>query len=135
MVAAFQRRRDVVVDALNSIEGIRCQKPRGAFYVFPNVAGACERLGVFEALGSLSEDVRSRTTPSTLLQMFLLFRYGVATLDRKSFGRIGSEGKHYLRISIATGLEDLEQAMERIEQALFDRTGFAAWLRSGAPLY
>jgi aspartate/methionine/tyrosine aminotransferase len=92
-------------------------------------------LGVFEALGSLSEDVRSRTTPSTLLQMFLLFRYGVATLDRKSFGRIGSEGKHYLRISIATGLEDLEQAMERIEQALFDRTGFAAWLRSGAPLY
>jgi aspartate aminotransferase len=135
MVAAFQERRDIVVDALNSIEGIRCQKPRGAFYVFPNVAGACERLGVFEALSALPKDVRSRTTPSTLLQMFLLFRYGVATMDRKSFGRIGSEGKHYLRISIATGLDDLEEAMKRIRRALADRSGFSAWLRSGAPLH
>lgn len=135
MVAAFQRRRDVVVEALNGIEGIRCQKPRGAFYVFPNVAGACERLGVLDGLGALPKDVRSRTTPSTLLQMFLLFRYGVATMDRKSFGRIGSEGKHYLRISIATGLDDLEEAVRRIRTALSDRAGFSAWLRSGAPLY
>ena len=135
MVAAFQERRDVVVERLNAIAGIRCQKPRGAFYVFPNVSGACERLGVFEALDALPEAVRSRTTPSTLLQMFLLFRYGVATLDRKSFGRIGSEGKHYLRISIATGLDDLGEAMARIRQAVADRSGFASWLRSGAPLY
>ena len=114
--------------------GIRCQKPRGAFYVFPNVTGACERLGVFEALGSLPKDVRSRTTPSTLLQMFLLFRHGVATMDRKSFGRIGSEGKHYLRLSIATSLDDLKEAIVRIQGALADRSGFAAWLRSGTPL-
>ncbi len=135
MVAAFQARRDVVVEALNRIPGIRCQKPRGAFYVFPNVAGACERLGIFEALAALPEDVRSLTTPSTLLQMFLLFRYGVATMDRKSFGRIGSEGKHYLRISIATGLADLEEGLARIAAAVDDREGFATWLRSGAPLY
>jgi aspartate/methionine/tyrosine aminotransferase len=134
MVAAFQERRDVVVKALNRIPGIHCQKPRGAFYVFPNVAGACERMGILEAHSSLAKDLRSRTTPSTLLQMFLLFRYGVATMDRKSFGRIGSDGKHYLRISVATGLADLEEALSRIEAATDDRAGFAAWLRSGAPL-
>jgi aspartate aminotransferase len=134
MVAAFQERRDVVVKALNRIAGIHCQKPRGAFYVFPNVAGACERMGILEAHSSLAKDLRSRTTPSTLLQMFLLFRYGVATMDRKSFGRIGSDGKHYLRISVATGLADLEEALSRIEAAIDDRAGFAAWLRSGAPL-
>jgi aspartate/methionine/tyrosine aminotransferase len=135
MVAAFEARRDVVVAALNRIDGIRCQKPRGAFYVFPNVAGACERLGVFEAFATLPAEQRSNTTPSTLLQMFLLFRYGVATMDRKSFGRIGSEGKHYLRVSIATGLPDLEEAVSRIEAAVGDRAGFATWVRSGAPLF
>jgi len=45
MVDAFSKRRDFVVDALNSIGGIRCQKPKGAFYVFPNIAGICEKLG------------------------------------------------------------------------------------------
>lgn len=130
MVAAFQERRDAVIPALNRIEGIRCQTPRGAFYAFPNVAGACERLGIPAAWEALPEEDRERTTPSTLLQMFLLFRYGVATMDRKSFGRIGSEGQHYLRISIATGLGDLREGLRRIEAALADRDGFASWLAS-----
>ncbi len=56
-------------------------------------------------------------------------------MDRKSFGVIGNEGRHYLRISIATGLEDLEEARRRIAAALDDRTGFAAWIRAGADLY
>jgi aspartate aminotransferase len=135
MVAAFEQRRDVVVEALERIEGISCQKPRGAFYVFPNVAGACARVGALEAYGALPEAIRSRTTPSTLLQMFLLFRYAVATMDRKSFGRIGSEGKHYLRISVATSLPDLKEAVARIETAVSDRAGFLEWLRSDATLY
>lgn len=134
MVAELERRRDVVVDGLNRIEGIRCQRPRGAFYVFPNVAGACETLGAIDAWAALDDDARARTTPATLLQMFLLYRYDVATMDRKSFGVIGSEGRHYLRLSIATGLADLEEAVARLATAVTDRAGFAAWLRSGDPL-
>ena len=135
MVSAFQERRDVVVGALNRIDGVRCQKPLGAFYAFPNVAGACERLGVLEAYAAMPAKLKGRTTPSTLLQLFLLFRHHVATMDRKSFGTIGCEGKHYLRISIATGLADLEEAMRRIATALDDRAGFAAWIRAGDHLY
>jgi aspartate aminotransferase len=129
MVDAFSKRRDFVVDALNSIDGMRCQKPKGAFYVFPNIAGICESLGAIEAHASLSAPVRDCTTPSTLFQLFLLFRHHVATLDRKSFGRIGSEGKHYLRLSIATSLEQLELGMQRIERASRDADGFRAFVK------
>jgi aspartate aminotransferase len=135
MVAAFQERRDAVVAALSAIEGISCQVPRGAFYVFPNVAGACARLGAIQAWERLPPVTQALTTPSTLLQLFLLYRHGVATMDRKSFGRIGSEGKHYLRLSIATGLDDLLEAVRRLGEALDDRAGFAAWLGSGDPLH
>ncbi len=135
MVAAFQKRRDVVVEGLNGIPGIRCQKPRGAFYAFPNVATACARLGAIDAWEALPPEVRPLTTPSTLFQMFLLFRYHVATMDRKSFGKIGSEGKHFLRISIATSLPDLEEALRRIAAAVDDRAGFAAWIREGPTFF
>ncbi len=135
MVSAFQERRDVVVGGLNAIEGIRCQKPLGAFYAFPNIGGLCERLGVIDAYATLPDELRRRTTPSTLFQMFLLFRHHVATMDRKSFGRIGTEGKHYLRISIATGMDDLKEAVRRIGAAAADRSGFAAWFKEGKDLY
>ena len=134
MVQAFQQRRDLVVDALNSIEGIRCQVPKGAFYVFPNIAGTCERLGALELYERLSPEVRRRTSPATLVQMFLLFRYGVATLDRRAFGVIGAEGKHFLRISVATALDDLRDGMERIRSAARDVDGFAAFVREGRRL-
>ena len=94
MVDIFQERRDLVVDGLNSAEGIRCQRPKGAFYAFPNVANACNNLGILDAYQSLPSDTRKRTSPSTLLQMFLLYEYQVATMDRKSFGRIGTENLH-----------------------------------------
>ena len=119
MVAEFERRRDFIVPALNAIEGITCRVPRGAFYVFPNISGACDRLGIRDPFASAA------------FQMFLLFDYGVATLDRKSFGRIGSEGKHYLRISIATAFDDLREAVARIEAAANDRPGFERFLAQG----
>jgi len=134
MVRAFQQRRDHVVAALNSIEGIRCQMPKGAFYVFPNIAGLCERLGALELYEKLSSEVKPHSSPSTLVQMFLLFRYGVAVLDRRAFGAIGAEGRHFLRISVATALEDLQVGMQRIREASEDRDGFAEFVREGRRL-
>jgi aspartate/methionine/tyrosine aminotransferase len=135
MTEIFQKRRELVVEGLNSIEGIRCQKPRGAFYVFPNVSGVCERLGVMEAFQSLSSEIKSKTSPSTLLQMFLLFEYQVATLDRKSFGRIGTETLHYLRLSIATDTESLKEGLKRISAASCDSKGFGRFFATGEHLY
>lgn len=119
MVAEFERRRDFIVPALNAIPGITCRVPHGAFYVFPNIAGVCERLGIRDAFAS------------SAFQMFLLFQYGVATLDRKSFGQIGAEGKHYLRISIATAMDDLREAVSRIEAAANDVDGFRRFVAQG----
>jgi len=135
MVEAFQERRDLIVQGLSSIPGIRCQKPGGAFYVFPNVRGVCEHLGILDACRSLPVDVRKMTTPSTLLQMFLLFEYQVATMDRKSFGRIGTEDMHFLRISIATDMESLKQAVARIGEAAQDVKGFKRFIEKGENLF
>jgi aspartate aminotransferase len=135
MVAAFQERRDVVVRGLNAIPGVTCQTPRGAFYVFPNIGGVCASLGAMDAHAALPDAVRPRTSPATLFQMFLLFRYHVATMDRRSFGALGAAGRHYLRLSIATGLDDLKQAVARIAAAAQDRAGFAAFVKEGARLF
>jgi aspartate aminotransferase len=124
MVAAFSERRALVVRSLNAIPGIKCRMPKGAFYVFPNIGGALENIGAIDAYNALSPIMRTRTSPATMFQLFLLFRYGVATLDRKSFGVIGSDGKHYLRISIATAIDELEEAMVRVAGAATDRDGF-----------
>jgi aspartate/methionine/tyrosine aminotransferase len=129
MVSAFQGRRDWVVAALNRIPGVRCQNPKGAFYVFPNVAGICDQLGILAAHAALPEAARARTSPASMLQMFLLYRYGVATLDRNSFGKIGAEGQHFLRLSIAASIERLKDGVSRITQASTDRTGFATFMR------
>jgi aspartate/methionine/tyrosine aminotransferase len=135
MVAAFQERRDVVVQGLNAIPGISCQTPKGAFYVFPNIGGACEALGAFAAHELLPAEIRGRTSPSTLFQMFLLFRHQLATMDRRSFGQIGAEGRHFLRVSIATGMEDLKEALDRIRRAARDADGFRAFVKEGSRLF
>lgn len=135
MVSAFQDRRDLMVMGLNAIDGITCQNPKGAFYVFPNIGGACEAVGAIEAYKSLPDEIRLKTSPSTLFQMFLLFKHHLATLDRKSFGQIGSEGKHFLRISIATGKEELKKGLDRIATAARDKDGFQAFLDDGTRLY
>lgn len=134
MVDAFQERRDLVVSGLNAIPGVRCQAPAGAFYVFPNIAGVCEEIGAFQAYASLPPAVRDRTSPATMFQMFLLFRYRVATMDRRSFGRIGSDGQHFLRISVATKAADLREAVARIATAARDRKGFAAYVAEAGRL-
>jgi aspartate/methionine/tyrosine aminotransferase len=131
MCEAFRERRDFMLAGLAGIPGITCRKPGGAFYLFPNVSGVCERLGAVEAHASLPASDRERTSPSTLLQMFLLWRHHVATIDRRSFGHIGSEGQHYLRLSIATALEDLRESLERIRAAAADRDGFQEFIREG----
>ena len=127
MVSAFQGRRDFVVSALNAIPGVTCQVPKGAFYVFPNVAGVCERLGIIAVYDRLSGDARARTSPLRMLQGFLLERYGVATMDRNSFGRIGADGEHFLRLSIATSLERLREGIRRMQQAFSDTAGWTEY--------
>jgi aspartate/methionine/tyrosine aminotransferase len=128
MVQAFQDRRDWVVKALNDIPGVRCQNPKGAFYVFPNVAGMCEQLGIIDTYNKFPKNKQERTSPSAMLQMFLLYKYGVATMDRNSFGKIGAEGQHFLRLSIATSLDRLKEGVERMCKAATDRDGFQAFL-------
>lgn len=135
MGAAFQARRDVVVAGLNAIPGIRCQNPKGAFYVFPNIAGVCKQLGILDAFQGLPAEVRKKTSPSTLFQMFLLFEYQVATLDRKSFGRIGTEHMHYLRLSIATDMDSLKEGLARIGAAAKDVAGFKKFVEAGERLF
>lgn len=132
MVEAFERRRDWVVANLNAIDGIRCQEPKGAFYVFPNVQGVCEKLGVIEAWNRMPKEVAGRTSPSNMLQMFYLYGYGVATMDRNSFGQIGAAGQHFLRLSIANSMEQLQEGVRRMAEASEDRAGFARFLEQEA---
>jgi len=98
MVAAFRQRREVIVAGLNSIPGITCRMPRGAFYVFPNITGT---------------GLSSQACEDLLLQ-----KAGVATLSGTSFGVTG-EG--YLRLSYANSVENIEKAIERIRTTLGDR--------------
>ncbi len=95
MVSEFKKRRDLIVDGLNQIPGISCRRPRGAFYVFPNI----KELGV---------DCKQFAD-------YLLHEAGVATLPGTHFGRYG-EG--YLRLSYATSVENIKNALERIDRAV-----------------
>jgi aspartate aminotransferase len=93
MRGEFQRRRDVFVAGLNKIKGFSCRMPKGAFYVFPNITGT---------------GWRSKPLADALLE-----QAGVAALSGTAFGEFG-EG--YLRFSVANSLENLEQALERVDQ-------------------
>ena len=95
MVAEFKRRRDLVVDGLNTLPGVRCARPRGAFYVFPNITGT----------GRSSAEVAER----------LLTEAGVATLSGTAFGEYG-EG--YLRLSYANSEANLREALTRMRSVL-----------------
>ncbi len=91
----FEARRNLVVDGLNSIENIACQKPAGAFYVFPN----------FKQFGWNSRDIET----------YLLQKAQVATLAGTSFGPFG-EG--YVRFCYACSQEIIEKAIKRLDKAL-----------------
>jgi len=135
MVEKFRERRDYAVPALNAINGITCSKPKGAFYVFPNIEEVCRRIGVFEAYKNLAPEIKVKTNPSKLFQLFLLYRYGVATMDRKSFGQIGADDKHFLRISIATSLPLIKKGIELISKASYDIYGFKNFIYEGKYLF
>jgi aspartate/methionine/tyrosine aminotransferase len=127
MVAQFKERRDYMVPALNDIAGVSCIKPLGAFYLFPKVDGLCRDLGVHDFYGKLPAEAKAKTSPSTLLMRFLIYYHGVAVVDRRSFGAIGSEGQHFVRVSIATDLDTLKRGVERIGKAATDRDGFVSF--------
>ena len=95
VVAEYQRRRDVIVSGLNAIPGIRCQKPHGAFYVFPNI----------QATG----------TGSNELANMILEQGKVSLLPGSSFGK---NGEGYLRLSYATSIENIRRGLERIQSVL-----------------
>lgn len=95
MVTEFQKRRDRMVEGLNAIAGIHCLKPAGAFYVFPNV----QKL-------PLSSDA---------LADYLMQEAGVALLSGTAFGQ-GGEG--YLRLSYANSLENINEALARMQTAI-----------------
>ncbi|MGA3090781.1 MAG: pyridoxal phosphate-dependent aminotransferase [Terriglobales bacterium] len=91
MNAEFRRRRDVFVAGLNQLKGISCLVPKGAFYAFPNI--------------------RKTGWPSKKLADALLEQAGVACLSGTAFG---AHGEGYLRFSVANSLENLNRALERI---------------------
>ncbi|MBW2671574.1 MAG: aminotransferase class I/II-fold pyridoxal phosphate-dependent enzyme [Deltaproteobacteria bacterium] len=129
MALTFEKRRDIIVRMLNDIDGVSCQIPGGAFYLFPNISYLCERLGVFKAMQNLPEDVRKNTSPSTLFQMFALYAHKVAVMDRRSFGAIGTENLHFLRLSIAADIESLKEGVRRLSAAGDDVDGFQRFIR------
>jgi len=95
MVAQFRRRRDVIVEGLNSIEGVSCLKPEGAFYVFPNITGT----------GLKSQEFAD----------IMLEKAGVACLSGTAFGEYG-EG--YVRFSYANSVENIQEGIKRIKKTL-----------------
>ena len=134
MVRQFEERAKWVVGALNDLPGVTCATPVGAFYVFPNIGGLLEKLGVLAAYDALPADKKAKTSPSTMFQLFALYRHSVATMDRNSFGKIGTEGRHFLRLSTATSMELLREGVRRLGAAGADRAGFADYLAKGEHL-
>ena len=128
MVEIFQERRDVVLESLNRIEGITCHKPAGAFYLFPNISGVCKSLGLIDYHQRMDVSDRKQTSPAGLFQMFALYHHGVAVLDRRSFGKLGSDGKHYLRLSTASDMEVLKEGVRRLHAAVEDHKGMKQFL-------
>ena len=134
MVAEFKRRRDYVVPALNAIPGISCANPLGAFYVFPNITGVCESLGATAHFASLPDSLKASTSPATLVSRFLLYYHGVALVDRRSFGVIGSEGQNFLRLSYAADMDSIREGIRRIAAGVADHDGFARFLNDQTAL-
>jgi hypothetical protein len=131
MVTAFQRRRDLVVGALNRIEGITCQNPRGAFYVFPNITGALQRLGGLDRFARLPDEVKGRSSPATLFQLFLLIATGWRHGRRSLASSVQAE--NYLPFR-SPGDDGLAEAMQRVAAASADRAGFEDFVSSGRQL-
>jgi aspartate/methionine/tyrosine aminotransferase len=94
-VAKYKERRDLLVDGLNSIPGVKCRMPQGAFYVFPNVS----------SFGQESDWIAN----------YLLEEAGVAVLPGTAFGKGGSG---FLRLCFAIDAVRIKLALDRIHEAL-----------------
>jgi aspartate/methionine/tyrosine aminotransferase len=94
MVREFDKRRHLVYEGLNQIEGFDCTMPKGAFYVFPNI----------KHTGLSSEKMAE----------FLIQKAQVATVPGSAFG---CYGENHLRISYATAYEQLQEALDRIKRS------------------
>jgi aspartate/methionine/tyrosine aminotransferase len=95
MVAEFRVRRDLVVDGLNSIPGVTCLLPAGAFYAFPDISGT----------GLSGAEMTEK----------LLFEGGVSVLAGTAFGNVG---KNHLRISYANSRANLQEAIVRMRSVI-----------------
>lgn len=96
MLAEYQRRANWFIPALNEIPGVECSQPEGAFYAFPNIKGLMKQCGFATSKQAADE---------------LLMKYGVAVTDGAAFGAEG-----YIRLSYATSMEVLQEAVTRIKQ-------------------
>lgn len=99
MLVEFKKRHDFVVDSLNAMDGIDCLATDGTFYVFPNVDTVISRLA------DVNNDVE--------FAEYLINKAGVALVPGSAFGCPG-----HIRISIATSMENLQNALNRIKQAI-----------------
>ena len=95
MIERYQKRRDLIWNGLNNIAGIRCNKPRGAFYAFANIS----------SLGMSSWD----------FTRFLIEKARVSTVPGKAFG---ASGEGFIRLSFANSSRNIEEAIERIRNEL-----------------
>ena len=95
MMKQFTRRRKLIVDGLNSMPGITCNNPGGAFYVFPNISGT----------GMTGEKFAEKC----------LYEAGVAIVPGTSFGK---SAKDFVRFSFANSYENIEKALEKIKKIL-----------------
>jgi len=93
MVKVFEHRRNLVVDGLNAIRGVRCKLPQGAFYAFPNI----------EDTGFNERDLASR----------LLNEAGVAVLPGTTFGEAG---KGFIRLAYTQSEDELKLGLDRIRE-------------------
>ncbi len=102
MVEEFRKRRDVMVDVFNGLDGVTCLNPSGAFYVFPNVSGLYGRVYGGKSINS-----------STDLTEYLLEAADVAVVPGIPFG----DDRH-IRLSYATSMKNIEEGLGRIKKAL-----------------
>ena len=99
MLTAFQERHEYVNQRLNAIEGITCLPSDGTFYAFPDVSGFIEKIE------GINDDME--------LSEYLIEKAGVALVPGTAFGSPG-----YIRISFATSIEVLKDALDRIEKVI-----------------
>ncbi len=99
MLTAFKQRHDYVVDRLNGMDGISCLPSDGTFYCFPSVEGA------LAGLPGVKNDLE--------FSEYLITEGGVALVPGTAFGLSG-----HVRLSIATSMQNLEKALDRIEKVL-----------------